>query len=138
TISALSDPGTVRSAPTLFACPFRLSSARAYCSIKTGDHGVPFRYVENPSLRNRTRRAPWRSVFHPQCLGRALFVRSIGQDLIPRVWFAPFIVTLIRRVRLFGLTGDNRDLAAVGVYLDRTDLNPSHLAGPDHPPNACE
>src|SRR6516165_12677531 len=31
----------VRSAPTLLACSFTLSSARAYCSIKTGDHGVP-------------------------------------------------------------------------------------------------
>src|SRR5215471_15711640 len=36
-------------------------------------------------LRNRTRRLPWRSVAHEQCLGRPLLVRSIDQDLVPGI-----------------------------------------------------
>jgi hypothetical protein len=36
-----------------------------------------------PPLRKRTRRLPCRSLFQQQCLGSPLFVRSIGQYLIP-------------------------------------------------------
>src|SRR5262249_48054572 len=36
-------------------------------------------------LRKRTRRLPWRSVAQEQCLGRPLLVRSIDQDLVPRI-----------------------------------------------------
>src|SRR5262249_21605946 len=106
---ALTEPGIVRLAPTLFVCTVTFSSAFPYCSMNGGVHGVPLKYVEKFARRKRTRRLPWRSVFQPQCLGRPLLVRSM--NLVPRVCVA--------RRRASGLAEPHEDLAGCRVDLDR-------------------
>src|SRR5262245_43140766 len=68
-----------------------------------------------PPRRKRTRRLPCRSVFHEQNLGSPLLVRSIGQDLVPRV--PGGLIAAVPRRR-------SSDRAGVRVDRDPVDIEP--------------